>query len=96
MQEQLEESQRPKPKRVVKNPGSRPRQRRPRIENDDDDDYEVELETTRSGKPCIHSNKTWTQRSSKLECFAKKKKKIFVQNALLCLLCSKFYRAMTL
>ena len=49
-QEQLEESKFPKPKRAVKNPGSRPRQRR-RIQEDDydDDDDEVELETTRSG-----------------------------------------------
>ena len=49
-QEQLEESKYPKPKRAVKNPGSRPRQRR-RIQEDDyeDDDDEVELETTRSG-----------------------------------------------
>lgn len=50
-QEQLEESKFPKPKRAVKNPGSRPRQRR-RIQEDeyDDDEEEVELETTRSGR----------------------------------------------
>lgn len=51
-QEQLQESRTPKPRKVVKNPGSRPRQRRPPVQEDDYDDYddEVELETTRSGE----------------------------------------------
>jgi hypothetical protein len=57
-QEQLEESKTPKPKKVVKNPGSRPRQRRPANDDEDDDDdvpYSIELETTRSGQ-CLPRN----------------------------------------
>ena len=50
-QEQLEESKNPRPKKVVKKPGSRPRQRKQVVHEDDDEEaYPIELETTRSGK----------------------------------------------
>ena len=50
-QEQLHEARTPKPRKAVKNPGSRPRQRRAVVEEEYDDyDDEVELETTRSGE----------------------------------------------
>jgi hypothetical protein len=50
-QQQLEESQNPKPKQEKKTPkSSRPRRKRELIHDDEEEDHPIELETTRSGK----------------------------------------------
>ena len=50
-QEQAADSEKPKPaKKVVKNPGSRPRRKRRQEEPEEKDEEPVELETSRSGR----------------------------------------------
>ena len=53
-QQQLEESQNPKPKLEKKTPkSSRPRRKRELIHDDEEEEHPIELETTRSGEDFI-------------------------------------------